>query len=235
MFYAANIPLYDHVDVHSRMDLFESGFRYHLNNGVRPHVIYGDYEKSRHKEPTVLPPLRNSYFEKYNPSRGCVSHEKDLEHIAHLVDALRPHMSTAELETYVGAYDTSGKKTGFGTWTMGNGNVYTGHFESGLFHGKGRIQGASGNYYEGDFVQDVKHGVGKYVLAAGEVYEGNYENNERSGHGVLTLPDHTTYDGQWKHNKRHGQGTLTYTDPDTGQKKLLYSGPWIDDVQTTGQ
>jgi hypothetical protein len=42
----------------------------------------------------ILPPLQNSYFNKYNPISGTVSEESDKEIIKLLIKDLEPYMKT---------------------------------------------------------------------------------------------------------------------------------------------
>ena len=48
MFYAANIPM---IADNSRCDKLSSGLKFHISNGVRPHLLYGTFEESELRPP----------------------------------------------------------------------------------------------------------------------------------------------------------------------------------------
>ena len=87
MFYAANIPLTHNTQ--TRLEKFNVGLKFHLQNGVRPHALYGFRERDLNETPRLLPPLQNTTFEAMHPEKGEVTQPADREKIRELVAELR--------------------------------------------------------------------------------------------------------------------------------------------------
>jgi hypothetical protein len=112
MFYAVNVPLIE--DSEERKSKFKAGIAYHRGQGRRPHILYGSKEVARISSPTILPPMQNSYFEKYSPLKGTVSVESDKVNIEILVRELEPFMKLVKVG-------------------------YEGEWKDDLKHGKGKL------------------------------------------------------------------------------------------------
>ena len=89
MFFAANIPV---IDDRSRAErCFQHGFKVHVLNGVRPHLLYGTGESKRLQPPKILPPMQNSLYDKLDPLKGKLTVPSDRAKIEELYENLRPY------------------------------------------------------------------------------------------------------------------------------------------------
>jgi hypothetical protein len=242
MFYAANIPLLE--DSEERRGKMKAGLLSHRMSGRRPHLLYGSKEISQIQTPWVLPPLQNSYFERYDPENGILTKAQDRETIQRLVNELLPYMKTAKAgyegeskeekrhgkgkyvyadgAVYEGDWK-DGKIHGKGNYLYATGDVYEGDFKDDKKHGKGNYVYAAGGVYEGDWMDDMAHGIGKLVLANGDAYEGDYKNSMRNGKGKLVCANGDVYEGDWKDRKKHGKGKCVFANG------MVYEGDWQDD------
>lgn len=99
---------------------------------------------------------------------------------------------------------------GTGIWKTGR-SSYTGEFQDGKPHGKGKhIQ--DGTCYEGYFHQGRPHGQGTYTWEDGTFYSGNFDQGAGTGHGCFAWKAGARYDGNFEETTPHGNGTLTYID-----------------------
>jgi hypothetical protein len=221
MFYAVNVPLFE--DSSSRYAKFTAGLAYHRSQGRRPHLLYGNKEVVDRRNPIELPPLQNSYYNKYNPVEGFVSVEKDKETISRLIKELEPFMKKAKAG-YEGEYK-DGKRHGKGNYTNVSGDVYEGEWKDDKYHGKGKYTYATGDSYEGEFEDGKEHGKGKLTYAGGDVYEGEWKGDRKHGKGTFTYASGEVYEGEWKDDKYHGKGQYTSA---SGE---VYEGEWKDGKQ----
>lgn len=207
MFYASNIP----VDVDSgRLEKFRSGLRFHASNGVRPHLLYGTREHLEDLPPIILSPLRNTYFNDFDPAKGCVTMDTDSKKIRQLVAQLRPYMK-CEVIGYKG--DTKdGKQHGRGVYRFACGDIYEGDFVNGKQHGQGVYRFTNGNVYEGEYVENKMQGHGVYRAADGCVYDGEWVDGKKHGHGVWIFSNGNSYRGEFAGNKIHGLGVYRFAD-----------------------
>jgi len=96
--------------------------------------------------------------------------------------------------------------------------VYSGDFEAGHKHGKGRWrqqatdpeQPQKANQYEGDYSEDHKQGFGCFTWAMGNKYTGRFQKDQRHGWGTMEWIDGSTYKGQWHDGIQQGFGIMTY-------------------------
>jgi hypothetical protein len=232
MFYAANIPLYDHKDK-KRLAHFRSGVKHHLKNGRRAHLLYGEREFQMQSPIIILTPLQNSVFEKYHPINGELGDKDDEPIIKGLVKDLLPYMNATrpnfsgewqndnangkgichlnDGSTYEGTYK-DGEMDGEGTYWDANGDMYYGQFGGGKRNGRGIETGACGTEYDGEFKDNRFHGKGKYRDASGGVFEGNFRDGKMHGEGNLRHSNGMVYVGEFKYGEMHGEGTLNYSD-----------------------
>ena len=63
---------------------------------------------------------------------------------------------------------------------------YSGEWENGLFHGRGRIEWGNGGTYEGEFKRGLASGEGERVWPNGDRYIGGWHEGQRCGMGVFT-------------------------------------------------
>ncbi|EFC46566.1 MORN domain-containing protein [Naegleria gruberi] len=93
------------------------------------------------------------------------------------------------------------QKHGFGIYKDGS-NVYEGHFENDLMHGKGKMSWANGSQYEGDFVKGLMEGNGIYTWPnKTQRYEGTWVNNKMHGRGRFTSDDGKVWKGYFYNGK----------------------------------
>jgi len=248
MLYASNIPLSEIAQ--RKCSKFANGLRVSYQNNRRPHYLFGTREDRLIINPTQLPPLQNSFFTEYHPSKGTVTVESDVQKIEQLVNELLPHMTFAK-EAYVGDYEmfpmtesdslkqmetsdsvegtsaatgTRKMRHGRGTMEFENGEVYSGEWQHDKQHGEGMHTYADGGVYTGHWVSGEKCGEGRFDFADGSYYSGGWERNVRSGVGTIAYADGGRYDGEWLNNKKHGRGKYVYL------YGGVYDGEWKENM-----
>ena len=102
--------------------------------------------------------------------------------------------------------------------TYSNGDVYTGSWENHTPRGKGTMIFCGGTHsYSGSFDEGVFHGKGKLDIvraAAGggsetlASYKGEWRYGLRSGKGFCCGTNRAAYEGDWLNNVPHGKGSL---------------------------
>jgi hypothetical protein len=129
MLYAANIPLEN--DSAARAGRFKAGLLGSVQEGRRPHLLYGTREyKLFGRNPIQLPPMQNSWFDNYNPVNGKLTKESDRANIQGLVAEIAPHMKRVTVG-YEGGRNAAGKMHGRGVYRYAEGAVYEGEFNNG--------------------------------------------------------------------------------------------------------
>lgn len=175
MLYAANVPILlapksEEID---RLSKFKNALAYAVSQRRRPHFLYGTKEQYENRPPICLPPLQNSYLDKYNPVEGDLSVSGDREKIKMLLTELQPELEANKLVVgYKGPQNSSGRKHGKGIEVLPNGSKYIGHFVDGLKDGIGKYIHVTGAIYEGNYYKGLKHGRGKYTYTSGASYDG---------------------------------------------------------------
>ena len=86
MFFAGNIPA---LNDKSRVERFNHGLKKFCASGVRPHFLYGEREVKGNQQPILVPPIKNSYFDKLHPNKGSISVDSDAVKINELVNQLK--------------------------------------------------------------------------------------------------------------------------------------------------
>jgi hypothetical protein len=115
MMYAANVPLSE--DTADRSKHFTAGLLEAVKANRRPHYLYGTREKMSNGAPISLPPLRNTFFEEYNPLTGSITKESDRCKIKELIGALQPYIDANKVtKGYVGERSAAGQMHGHGTY-----------------------------------------------------------------------------------------------------------------------
>lgn len=136
--------------------------------------------------------------------------------------ALAMLADTAHLtEEDIGAAATVQVQDGYHTETK-DGNVYTGLFQDGMYHGWGRMEWHSGDTYEGEWQFGVRTGVGIMTWADGSVYTGNFANGTYQGQGCLQMADGSVYTGSFSNGQITGSGQMTWPDGS------MYTGSFTD-------
>jgi hypothetical protein len=248
MFYAANIPV---IDDRLRAErCFQHGFKVHVLNGVRPHLLYGTSESKGRQAPQSLPPMQNSFYDQLDPLKGNLTVPSDRAKIEELYENLRPYFKTVSKVGYEGSRDSNGKMSGKGIfYRSDDGAVYDGEWLDGLGHGLGVQRFAWGDIYEGEYRAGKMSGHGKYRFADGSVYEGGYLNGLMSGYGIYRYyngdiyeggmnglfsgygiccwADGRVYEGQWLNGKKSGHGVMRGADGTIIQEGRYLDGKYV--------
>jgi len=87
---------------------------------------------------------------------------------------------------------------GFGQQEDHLGNIYTGYFRNGLFHGKGKLVLMNGDTYEGDFVRGSFEGEGLYRWQNGDKFRGEWREDQINGIGTMIRITGDTIFGYWE-------------------------------------
>lgn len=127
---------------------------------------------------------------------------------------------------------------------MGQGDVYSGGFEVGMFHNKGTLRLANGDIFNGEwkrgkgeghqhimFRNDEQytgqmkagkfHGKGKYEYTEGNGwYDGDWERGLQHGKGVRLFSNGNKYIGAFSEGEMEGEGIMLYANGDQ------YVGAW---------
>lgn len=201
-----------------------AGLAFHRNDGRRPHILYGSKDQAMRQMPRILPPLQNSWFERYHPTKGNVTNPADMTLITGFVEALLPLMTFVKAG-YHGA-KKKGKKHGKGKYLYSDGSSYDGEWKSDKMHGHGCFRYASGNRYEGNWKDDKEEGHGVYYYADGDVYDGSWKVGKKHGKGCYRYASGDVYDGDWVDGYMHGKGVFIYSQ--TGDR---YEGDWQYDLK----
>ncbi|CAH2009464.1 unnamed protein product [Acanthoscelides obtectus] len=93
--------------------------------------------------------------------------------------------------SYVGDWDSEGRRQGEGHISFPDGIRYDGSFEQGLFSGFGVLTFPDGAKYEGEFFQGWFHGYGIFWRADGTRHEGEFRGGKIWGLGLTTFGDNT--------------------------------------------
>lgn len=99
---------------------------------------------------------------------------------------------------------------GEGVFRDVNGDLYTGHFKGGRYHGAGRLEQGTEALYDGEFEDGVYHGKGT-LKDRDKVFSGNWDHGrEASGPGFMTFAngDRVEGNGEWT-NGFTGTGIFT--------------------------
>jgi hypothetical protein len=121
----------------------------------------------------------------------------------------------AGLSTYTGAF-TDGEITGRGTRKWDDGREYTGDWELGEQHGKGRWTAASGkDVYEGEFAHNCRHGRGTLRFedkgtGAQCTYKGGFAAHKFHGDGSFLKGGDFVLEGVFNKGVVHQTGTITW-------------------------
>lgn len=114
---------------------------------------------------------------------------------------------------YIGSFDKTGKKEGFGTLFLPDGSKYTGEFREDKICGEGRIIYAEGDYYEGRFDNNKPNGEGVFEkIKEGVIYQGQWKDEMKWGVGKESRSDGSFYVGEHYKDMKHGRGVFTWSD-----------------------
>ena len=141
--------------------------------------------------------------------------------------------------SYDGFLDDQGRRSGPGTFSYKNGDVFEGDWVENVRHGKGTCRFANGDVYEGQWKVDEAQGKGKFTTSPASApldgsrytvsYEGSFSKGERSGQGSVTLSDGSVMKGSFKDGDLVGnKGTMVSPE---GAK---VAGLWKGDLLVSG-
>ena len=91
-----------------------------------------------------------------------------------------------------------------------SGDIYSGEWKSGKYHGQGTIEYSDGSKYSGAWKDGLPNGKGNLTDANGNKYVGEFLDGNRHGEGSYTMSDGSKYEGQWKDSVPNGKGTYTF-------------------------
>jgi hypothetical protein len=84
-----------------------------------------------------------------------------------------------------------------GSATLSDGTRYTGGWQFGYRHGKGKLTYSDGREYVGEFHDGQKHGLGTMSYPDGRTYTGQYQKGQRTGSGTMSYPNGRKVTGQF--------------------------------------
>jgi hypothetical protein len=225
MFYSSNIPKQISPE---KLNKLKFGLNHHLSLKRRPHILYTSKEMARIQLPKILPPLRNSYYNDYNPILGKLTKEDDRKQVQRLVNELQAFILPDEKPGYYPeiADDPTNnihRKHGKGKYIWENGDIYDGDWKDNLMAGQGKFIYANGDIHEGKWQNSLPSGKGIRQFNNGIIYSGNFHKGKCDGIGEKNWPDGSCFLGDWKENQRHGLGKLIIPN------KVIFNGTWKHD------
>lgn len=219
MLYAAKLPL--PITTKKKTSSFRFGLKFALERNFRPHYLFGDKELALNLAPIQLPPLQNSYLDKFAPM-ACVENltrVSDKDTIQSISEELACDSETVTVG-YDGDLNDGDLPHGSGTYTYPSGNVFDGQWRRGKIRGRGEKIYLSGCKCEGEWALNRLHGDGTCSWSDGCVYEGGWEKGKKHGKGKLSLPNGSFFDGMWEDDKPNGFGECNDKD------RYNYKGEW---------
>lgn len=93
------------------------------------------------------------------------------------------------------------KRTGQGTYTSANGDVYVGEFRDDKRNGQGTVAYANGDSYVGEFRDGKRDGRETVTYANGDTYVGEVRDGSFSGKGTYTFANGDGYVGEFHDGK----------------------------------
>lgn len=124
-------------------------------------------------------------------------------------------------ETYTGEFE-DGKMHGKGKLIESNGTSHEGYYVNDTFHGQGTMIYSNGDSFVGEFKFSKVDGIGKFIKLGDYTYKGAFVENLFEGQGILNYDNGDKYVGGFKEGKYNGEGTLTFA---SGE---ISSGNWKD-------
>ena len=88
------------------------------------------------------------------------------------------------------------------------GEVYDGHWEDNIMHGKCMLHRKDGTAFIGVFESGEPAKIGVIVYGPGHKYEGELSEFMPNGPGKLTFPDGRNWEGEFAVGKMHGEGVM---------------------------
>ena len=114
---------------------------------------------------------------------------------------------------YMGMWNISGIKEGYGIMLDSKGNKYQGGWLNDLFEGWGRLISVEGDWYEGEWKKGIIEGKGKYYNKKEDyLYEGSFKDFKFEGKGKIEyLTTKIIYEGNFENGLREGKGKMTFS------------------------
>lgn len=207
MMCAALLPVVQDNDTMDRSSKFEAGLAFHCSQNRRPHFLYETNDVKWHFPPFVLPPLKYSYFQVYNPLKGCLSVADDIYYVRILVGELMKYNAVQNIQLrYTGDKNHRGQRHGYGVMVYSNGSGYKGQWVQGKRSGQGNFRFTNGDEYDGAWKRNKRQGYGILRYASGAMYAGQWKVDKVHGYGTMWYARGAVYKGQWKGNRKHGFG-----------------------------
>lgn len=89
------------------------------------------------------------------------------------------------------------ERSGKGSLTYGNKDMYVGTWAKGMREGDGKLLWSTGAWYQGQFKKDLMHGVGTLQNENQDKYEGDFFEGKKHGKGRWTPAGGATRAGYW--------------------------------------
>jgi hypothetical protein len=135
---------------------------------------------------------------------------------------------------YIGEWNQSDQRDGFGMqiWNNGSlfeglwksnamvkgrlifdhGEVYEGEFFENQACGNGTFYSLSESIYSGQWLRDLRHGLGHESSVNGDIYKGEFYEDKKNGKGLIVFNDTSEYDGDFSDDHIHGFGKFSWAD-----------------------
>jgi hypothetical protein len=89
------------------------------------------------------------------------------------------------------------ERSGKGSLTYGNKDMYVGTWAKGMREGEGKLLWSTGAWYQGQFKKDRMHGVGTLQTEQQDKYQGDFFEGKRHGKGTWTPARGVARAGYW--------------------------------------
>ena len=100
------------------------------------------------------------------------------------------------------------KKTGYGTLTLPNGDIYEGNWVNDKLEGYSSHRYAARGEIYGNWINGQLIGKGRYSDPYGSIFEGEWTENNPSAYGVFKYSNGDEYKGYLKRGARNGHGVF---------------------------
>ena len=127
------------------------------------------------------------------------------EYVAKMNNAM-VHTGDAIKGDYQGQFNSVGKKEGYGTYRLPNGDCYIGQYRAGAKEGYGTYLYADGNIFAGQWKDGQPDGRGTYLWGHSNVLEGAWEAGKKEGPITVQYDDGCAYVGTCCDDKNIGEG-----------------------------
>lgn len=157
-------------------------------------------------------------------------------------------MTASEDGTYMGNFDSEGRKSGFGISQIENNGLFAGEWKIGMRNGMGIEHSHDKQKYAGEYRFNRKNGIGTVIYTDGSCYSGQWRNNREDGTGILFFPNGEkmlAFYSDGKLSGNHGiyllqdgsmiYGKMTPSGPDGYCVRFLTDGGIIEETWKNGR